>query len=1071
MSPRVTRGESLGVESRLEEGGGGGSGFAPSWFVALTAAEHLRPRRTASDGSRVPFTLRSASDEALGEELGAGVGSLFRTVTLLLRLACCCAPLYGLQLLFTLSASLDPLAAPLSGVEHLARLSLAPLAVTLSADGPASAAFGAGVGGRLSGSFDKRDALLVTSLLDLLASGVWTAGLAYIAHDGRLRAQKRQLVTLVAEAEGEGEAEAEARAVSTQRVSDFSVTLHGLPRACESAEQLAQLAHHVCTYMEELLAQGEDAGAGAGARRRPRVVAVSLVRDTGALLEARARLNELLDVSEAAGGVSPEERAAFDAHRVRSHSSAGGEPPGVQQRCAAALKDRLSGASGRRARFEALRELKAAVAELQAASFTADVLCAFVTLEHSADCARAQQLLPASLWRRLRACARCQGAPRLRGRHALRCTPAPDPGDVLWEHLSVGAAQRAARRVTSALLLAVLLFGATAVAVTAKLYASSAPRPVDCDEAMRIGRLNCSSVWDLGGANATVSDAARQAVDSLRGDNTDGACAIDALGRFALNASTFITQGGAVNASVPAASCAAQTCFGCFCASQAEASDQSSSAQFCASWTAAYGSAWAVRVAAAVTAFVANVVTMGLLPRLTKFERHRSLANAHANEARALFIASFVASLVATMAAYSSIAALRPLRIAFDGPYTDFTPPQWYSHVGTALTISAIMQCLLPLILMAIPALIQALRYRLASPRTQEGMNALARGCLWRAAQRIGQLLGVVFLVLSLCGGIPGLFFVLLLFLFVFRLANRAFLIHCAASPPRYDAALVERARPLLLWAVWFHLGFTAWMYGAATLPSYGITRQGADTGAVSQYDVKARLRKVNCLLQAVPFLALSLRLTLRHNAGNARALGRAMCCVEESLAALAEAVGEQRAGACSFSEAVAHGLLRGLTSYNVAENPLYEAALRTGKRRASAPVFARAPAEPDREQQKREAPPPPPPPPAAVEPTWARKMKEESDAAPPPALSSSASRKERFSQPLRPPPPPPEQAVPANAVPQQAVTPPLPPRRKPPQPPQQQPQATSNPLFQGGDTAAANPFEDAGLWGDAPAS
>jgi hypothetical protein len=207
------------------------------------------------------------------------------------------------------------------------------------------------------------------------------------------------------------------------------------------------------------------------------------------------------------------------------------------------------------------------------------------------------------------------------------------------------------------------------------------------------------------------------------------------------------------------------------------------------------------------------------------------------------------------------------------------------------------------------------------SMRTQARMDELALGPQWRVSRHLGQTLQVVFFCLSVCGGMPGVFLVLCVFLPFFSLIDRWFLLRCCRAPPRYDAAIVTASRDALMYAVWLHLGFTAWMYGSPALPSYEYGVFCADTSPRSRF-LSSRLCKSNCLIHAAPFCALSLALLLRAHAGAAAAAGRAACCMQADSGATDEHADD------TFREALAHGRLKGLTSYNIANNPAYATTL-----------------------------------------------------------------------------------------------------------------------------------------------
>jgi hypothetical protein len=508
------------------------------------------------------------------------------------------------------------------------------LATALDASGRADNSFGAGAGWAARARFDKRAALLCCSLLDLGASALLLAALRRAAQQS-----SSDSAHAAAAADSDG-----VPAGGGARWPTIACSC--LPPRCADAAQAAQLGRDVANYFEHSVLPPPRPG---GKRPAARVLAVSLVRDLGALLRARLKLNAMLSALAQAGLAA--------------------EPPSSGA-CFAEVAAMLC-AAGPVAAREAVAAQTATVARLEATATAADVAAAFVTFsrpEH-ARCAAAR--LPPGLARRLSARLRAAAAPRFKRSFTLRCSAAPDPNGIVWENLADSAPQLFLRRAAAALFLAALLIGATGVSVGAKRAARAAPQPVDCAAAARAGALDCAALWPLSSAaGANASSAARDAVDALRGGATDGgACALDAhTGQFTLRM-------GAAAPDALQMACAAATCYGCFCSSAETGgkallgSGSSTTDAFCKDWSNSYTRGWALRGGAAVAAIVANAALAGLVPALTRFERHASAARAAAREAQSLFVASFSASLIAPLAAYSSIAPLRRLRLAFDGSY------------------------------------------------------------------------------------------------------------------------------------------------------------------------------------------------------------------------------------------------------------------------------------------------------------------------------------------------------------------------------------------------------------------
>ncbi len=239
------------------------------------------------------------------------------------------------------------------------------------------------------------------------------------------------------------------------------------------------------------------------------------------------------------------------------------------------------------------------------------------------------------------------------------------------------------------------------------------------------------------------------------------------------------------------------------------------------------------------------------------------------------------------------------------------------------LFLSCAAQAALPPLLCVLTGALHRVRRCLLRrcAHTQARMDALALGPQWRVSQHLGQWLQVLFFGLAVCGGMPGVFMLLCLFLPLFYIVDKAFLLRTCRAPPRYDGAVVTGARDALLWAVWLHWALTGWMYGAAALPSY---EYGAFCGTTARWRfLAARLCKVNCLVHAAPFVALTAVLALRAHAGAAVAAAPAACCQPDRGGAADEHEDD------SFRAARAQGRLQGLPSYDIADNPAYAPSLR----------------------------------------------------------------------------------------------------------------------------------------------
>ncbi len=747
----------------------------------------------------------------------------------------------------TLSASNDAELSPLHAWSHLARLSLAPLTST------SNDASGGSVplpGGRI----DKRSALLLMSVLDLLASLVITGGLVYARADARRFARSAEN--------------------ACAEIRDFSVLLRLLPN------DRGLSAEEVGAYVE---------GAVPGAKGR--VVSVVVARDVGEQLVALRTLEAL--------------------------GEGGGDATGGGW-CAWLAKRRERKAAAR-------RKLEAQVSAFDATA--ARVLGAYVTLDTVAARVAVQAALPRSAGARAAAVLRCGATPRFRRAHTLTAVQAPDPANVLWENSGVSPGRRLLLRTRSAACLFLLLLLTSALAISSKSAERSQTTEVNCRASARAGTLNCALLWP------TQPDAGLAAALASAGDASSCRAFVDPQSEvFLVNQSSFYADANATAqphpdaAAAAAAGCAAQACYACFCSARGLPAWAARAAV--RPWCDAHWDAWlrsaGFRAAAIVAALVGNIGAAVCHPLLTRQERHATASKADAVEARSIFLIGFVNSFVVTLLVYADVRPLRPLRVVFNGTHADFTPV-WYAQVGATLFMSCLAQALLPPVMCLLLTGVQRLRcalLRRSAAAPQARLDAAAAGPIWRVSVRLGQAMQMLFFCFAVCGGMPGAFFILLCFVPMLQLMDRAFLLRVCRTPPRYDGSLVSNALEVLPYAVWLHLALTAWMYGSPSLPSFEVAAF-CDDGAPRSRFVSARLCAANCWVHAVPCGLLTLALAVRAHAGAAAAAGRAACCVADAGGADDEHADDR------FTLAREEGRLAGLTTYSVQDNPAYAPLLR----------------------------------------------------------------------------------------------------------------------------------------------
>ena len=357
--------------------------------------------------------------------------------------------------------------------------------------------------------------------------------------------------------------------------------------------------------------------------------------------------------------------------------------------------------------------------------------------------------------------------------------------------------------------------------------------------------------------------------------------------------------------------------------------DRNGLRSYCDTFWENYVGNWALKGMSIVSVIVLNALFTALIPVLAKFEKLHSLGELNTSIAIKAFLSAFFNAYVITVLVYASIRKLSDFPLLFKGAYDDFTPA-WYASVGSSLFITTFTQAVQPPLQSALMGWGSkvTLRFRVKKQYPQRDLNNLLSGPEWMLSVRVGQLLTATTLALVLCGTYPGAGFLLCICFALSYRADKYILLRVARAPPRYDGAMVSRMCGVLVWAVWLHFGVSAWGFGASQLPAYhlhlaeGPLLSRSDLG---QFNVGDRLEKWQCLVQGIPFLIMSVWLFVLRPYG-----GLVVQLVKAQLPKKADAQPDDAAADISLPDALAAGKLVGLASYDPRDNPAYETALRS---------------------------------------------------------------------------------------------------------------------------------------------
>lgn len=699
--------------------------------------------------------------------------------------------------------------AQLTGVQNIARVSIAPLR-TLYDPVTDAASWKYGNTTRAEG-LDKRTVLTVISSLDCFA--MFTILFSIVAFKRRLKRdiahEKRDTVTL----------------------ASYSLAMHGLP---QEPMEASELQAHIETSLPQL---------------KGSIAKVSIARAYGIYLERLA-----------AEGALEEALESLDAKAAATHKDLSKPRAKLQ-----AKLDTLSKKIG---------ELHEQELPTAGAFVTFNTAAARDVALAAYPCGPVYAALPF-----LQPMER-----RLRGTFHIRMTAGEEPSDLLWENLHYHAISREMRKAVAGFFVFALLLGTIGITVVSKQYQKNSPPDIQCAASEADDLIQCDNLWNLS-ATSSNTDPARLTVAALGGSLASNDCDayISAIGLWSIgvdwrtwtNQSTYNNGAGMVailsNASADVVSCAARVCQGCYCSDLGLASWQENKLDtngFCYDYWHSYLSAWALKGMSILFVIISNLVFTSSIPAFTAFEKLHTRGQQQGSIALKIFLSTFFNAYVVTLLVYADITDLQTFPLIFKGAYNDFTPT-WFSAIGSSLFLTTFTQAVQPPLVSAVSARLKKLfkGFSIASQYTQRDLNALFLGPEWSLAARVAQVLNASWLALVLCGSIPGAGFLLAFVFGLSYISDKYFLCRIARTPPRYDAEIVLTLCSLLVWGVWVHFAITAWAMGSATMPSYSVHLSGSTansyaariSGTDSQFNVGARLSKVQVLIQGLPFLLLSM--------------------------------------------------------------------------------------------------------------------------------------------------------------------------------------------------------------------
>mmetsp|Transcript_4034 Transcript_4034/g.14104 ORF Transcript_4034/g.14104 Transcript_4034/m.14104 type:complete len:981 (-) Transcript_4034:38-2980(-) len=527
-----------------------------------------------------------------------------------------------------------------------------------------------------------------------------------------------------------------------------------------------------------------------------------------------------------------------------------------------------------------------------------------------------------------------------RTRARLSVSRAPEASNVLWENLAHGPMNRLARRLATALFAFVVLLCTFTLLVYAKTLESQLPLGVNCAATQQTGMMPCNDLWQGdGGIGLYETD---EAGEQPRGEVKILADAVDSkeCEEYVHENTRAWTVDLRLYQSLDSApeklrQCAASSCYGCYCEDmgiEKAYNDDDGLRGYCYDYWERKLTVWLLKGVTVAFVALSNFVLKALMNKLGRFEKHHTRSALEHAVAAKLFVVLVSNTLVVTMLVYCHIDALDFMKYLFNGPYEDFLV-MWYLKVGSALSITIVVNSILPPVVALANGWLRRFRRRFWRSRVlQRDLNELFVGTKFTLAPRLGQMASAIVVCLSLSTGIPLLTLMLVVNIWLTNACDRYTLLRYARTPAAYDGKLLDFVLDAVPFALLVHFGVGAWMFGS--LPSHvwdeaqghledisGVEIDEQSAGVPSQFNLTERLKKVNVIIMALCFFIVLVYILLSKNAKLLARLLRQLTGEKE----------KEKEDTPPLPEAFGHDRWSGLTTYDVTANPEYCASMAEG--------------------------------------------------------------------------------------------------------------------------------------------
>jgi hypothetical protein len=580
------------------------------------------------------------------------------------------------------------------------------------------------------------------------------------------------------------------------------------------------------------------------------------------------------------------------------------------------------------AQFEQITERRARIGASN------EALSAFITFETQEGFLRAMDLYPQGEF----AHRRQPTALRLDPKRRLKVRQAPPPSTIKWENTHYSWQQRRARRYFTGFITAIAL----AISVVTTYLAQQAR--IALDDLLNDDNGVCAILKGetvLGGEPIVVGpygnvNGNQTALFALLQDSEQG----NQLARQLLNSNQILSS--------------------CFCSLRNYA--QAFTALLyprdtCNRYFSAKAPFFAASLSASAVISIVNVMIQFIIFFLAGFEKHHSIINMELSIVRRVFVVltlntGFVLLIVNARVGNVGLPnVFNGNRIV--GTHADFDP-EWYANVGGQIILTMIINCFTPHVWPLFR--VSKLRWRQNSIITysQRELNELYLGPVFFTSFRLSHMTMTVFVVMLFSSGMPILYLICCAMTFVHFYVDKWLLFNFYRTPPAYSSRLQEWTSSWMSWSVVGHLGFACWMLSCRGVfwdgtnsgstyseklggylgihSSTSATNTAAQQVAVAQDPISFQQRML--LDHIIPIYIFLILFLLGKLAGTIfRGIDaiRARCCSRVTCGIFDDGTIKRRYLNPNYHEALQSGLLRGLTNYNMLENPTYARALGIG--------------------------------------------------------------------------------------------------------------------------------------------